>query len=236
MKDPRRLDDGGGATDLERRLLASARSERPSPELRRRMKQGLALGTGAFGASAAAAGGVTKLGVVAWVSVGVLAAGFGGGLLGARIFTRAGSAPAARAPAAAQAPAPATAPAAVTPAARPAVTSTAEAPARAQSPSRPLRHGRPAAPVAGAGLRAEIRLIDAAREALAAQAPRRALEILQRYEASHPNGTFAPEATALRIEALQQSGEADHARLLARQFVAAHPDSPLAVRVGRLTR
>ena len=41
--------------------------------------------------------------------------------------------------------------------------------------------------------------------------------------------------TALRIEALDHLGRAAQARTLAQQFIAAHPDSPLADRVARVT-
>ena len=51
---------------------------------------------------------------------------------------------------------------------------------------------------------------------------------------SYPAGTFRPEATVLRIEALAATGRRDEARALARDFVARHPASPLSERMARL--
>ena len=43
-----------------------------------------------------------------------------------------------------------------------------------------------------------------------------------------------PEALAMRIEAIDRSGDHERARALARSFVAEHPQSPLAPRLARL--
>src|SRR5580765_2471798 len=116
MKEPRRLDaTGGGATALERRLLRAGRSERMPPELKERMEAGLdarierALGIGVAAAAMSAMAGkaATKvatattasfggkaIGTVALASAGVLAIGFGGGIVGARLFPRRTAAPA----------------------------------------------------------------------------------------------------------------------------------------------
>jgi hypothetical protein len=83
-------------------------------------------------------------------------------------------------------------------------------------------------------LRVEIALIDAARDALAAAAPGQALEALRRYGARFPDGTFAPEAVALRVEALEKSGSHREAQAAARRFLAAHPESPLRDRIERI--
>ena len=84
-------------------------------------------------------------------------------------------------------------------------------------------------------LRAEIALVDAARSAVSAGADDRALALLHRYDTSYRAGTFRPEAAALRIEALDHLGRTAQARTLAQRFIAAHPDSPLADRVARVT-
>jgi hypothetical protein len=88
-----------------------------------------------------------------------------------------------------------------------------------------------AAPVTD--LRAEIALLDAARTAVAEGADARALALLRRYDTRYPTGTFRPESTALRIEALARLGQTQEARALGADFLAAHPDSPVAARVRR---
>ena len=95
-----------------------------------------------------------------------------------------------------------------------------------------VRHHAPAG-TAPSDLRGEIALIDAARNAVTHASCARALALLDRYEASYPTGTFRPEATVLRVEALSGLGRAAEARVLARRFMAVHPDSPLAARVSR---
>ncbi len=84
-------------------------------------------------------------------------------------------------------------------------------------------------------LRAEIALVDAARTAVATGGDDRALALLHRYDTSYRPGTFRPEAAALRIEALAHLGRTAQALPLAQRFIAAHPDSPLADRVARVT-
>ena len=51
----------------------------------------------------------------------------------------------------------------------------------------------------------QIAFIDAARAAVSADDDRRALEILRRYQDKYPSGSFRPEATALKIEALDEA-------------------------------
>lgn len=78
-------------------------------------------------------------------------------------------------------------------------------------------------------MRDEIALIDGARTALGAGAPTQALSLLDRYRARHPHGVLLPEALAMRIEAIDRTG--DHG--LARAFLANYPRSPLAQRIAR---
>ena len=85
---------------------------------------------------------------------------------------------------------------------------------------------------AGADLRGEIELVDGARSAMAERSPRRALEILRRYESRYPRGNFDPEATAVKVEALMQLGRADEARALAVRFLAHHAGTLLGDRVA----
>jgi outer membrane protein assembly factor BamD (BamD/ComL family) len=85
-----------------------------------------------------------------------------------------------------------------------------------------------------AELRDQIAFIDTARSDLAAGADRHALDTLRRYQERYPTGSFRPEATALRVEALVKLGRQEEARALAERFVAEHRGSLLAKRVSEL--
>jgi hypothetical protein len=85
-----------------------------------------------------------------------------------------------------------------------------------------------------AKLRDEIRLIDRARAALRMRTPQQALQELRHYFESHPRGMLEPEAAVLRIEALRENGDRVQAAAATREFLARHPDGPLADRVRRL--
>jgi hypothetical protein len=89
-------------------------------------------------------------------------------------------------------------------------------------------------PVA-ADIRAQIALIDAARDAVAAGAGNRALQLVRQYQRRYAAGSFGPEAAALGIEALVKLGREAEARAAAERFAAQHRGSPLAERVSRLT-
>ena len=86
-----------------------------------------------------------------------------------------------------------------------------------------------------AALRAEIALLDRARNALRDGASARALRLLDQHRARFAHAQLAPEAAALRIEALVQRGAYDQADSMSRQFMASHPTHPLAERVADLT-
>jgi hypothetical protein len=60
------------------------------------------------------------------------------------------------------------------------------------------------------------------------------LEVLRRYEAKYATGSFRPEATAIKIEALLKLGREGEARDLARRFVAEQRGTLLAKRVAEL--
>ncbi len=94
----------------------------------------------------------------------------------------------------------------------------------------------PAPPAAAASdeIGEEIRSLDTVRSALQARTPRLAIEQLDRYVRRFPRGTFSPEATVLRIEALVRDGQVQPAVALAARFRASHPDSPLVDRVDVL--
>src|SRR5262245_796113 len=92
----------------------------------------------------------------------------------------------------------------------------------------------PALAPSDAKLRDEIRLLDRARAALRMRAPQQALQELRHYFEGHPRGMLEPEAAVLRIEALRESGDRVQAAAASREFLARHPDGPLADRVRRL--
>jgi hypothetical protein len=92
----------------------------------------------------------------------------------------------------------------------------------------------PALAAGDAKLRDEIRLLDRARAALRMRAPQQALQELRQYFDGHPRGMLEPEAAVLRIEALRENGDRVQAAAASREFLARHPDGPLAERVRRL--
>jgi hypothetical protein len=222
-----------GTQDFERRLLDAAACEQPPPALSQRMAVGIgvsaavlgaahsttALATGAAAPKAAAG----SSGLLAWVSGAVVAVAVGGAIVATRPGTT--SAPQARRPSPALSAARPAAPAATAPASVVPV-SAAEASPRVTVPI-PAQVNR-------AGLRGQIALLDAARAAVSAGEGGRALEILGQYERKYPAGSFHPEATALRIEALTKVGRNAEARALAQRFVAAHGAGPLSDRVARV--
>ena len=217
----------GTASAFERRVLEQALARGPTPELTRRMAQALGVTTMVAPPSApavrapgtpAAAGSSAVSASLAWVGIPavMLALSAAGLMLG----TRGSGAPASvrvavPPPSAGPVPEP-VAVSAVTPSgAAPTARAPALAPARA-----------------AAELRGEIDLVDGARAAVAAKAPRRALEILDAYHVRFPRGSFGPEATAMKVEALMQLGRTDAARALARRFVAEHAGTLLGDRVA----
>jgi hypothetical protein len=99
------------------------------------------------------------------------------------------------------------------------------------SPALAQPRSRSAAPIRD--LRKQIALIDAARTAISASAGERALDLLRQYQEKYQGGTFAPEAAALKIEALAKLGRAAEARAGAERFRAQYGESPQTDRVLR---
>jgi hypothetical protein len=93
---------------------------------------------------------------------------------------------------------------------------------------------QPAPAPSDAKLRDEIRILDRARAALRMRSSQQALQELRHYFESHPHGMLEPEAAVLRIEALRENGDRVQAAAASREFLARHPDGPLADRVRRL--
>jgi hypothetical protein len=194
-----------------------------------------------------------KMGTLVAITVGVVALGLGGGVLGARWFRH--RPPQSPAPAVGGVMAPVTnapVPSESPPAsASPPVSAlpVSDLPSGASSAGAdgprdlrrslhhaPARHALAATPAGtSADLRRQIDLIDQARGALQSGAALRALRLLQHYDAAFPHGSLAPESVALRVQALVRSGRLAEARALARRFVAANPGSPLAPRIEMLS-
>jgi hypothetical protein len=80
-------------------------------------------------------------------------------------------------------------------------------------------------------LRAEMALIREARQALQADRPAGALEVLDAHARAFPEGQMREDRAVLRIEALCAAGKAPQARAEAQQFVRAFPRSAHAERV-----
>jgi len=67
-----------------------------------------------------------------------------------------------------------------------------------------------------------------------AKDPQGALAGADGYEHDYPHGTFVPEAEAMAIEALDESGRGDEAKARADRFLARYGTSPQAARVRAL--
>jgi hypothetical protein len=218
MSDPERLLDGAGS-ELERELLGALATERPTPALARRMRQGLvALGlltsakTGVAGIVALVS--VVSVGVTtAWVVQHERAESRSLSTVGvSRAVVRA-----------------------VSSASRLAIPVPTPPVSTAVPSAAPRSSGALAAPSSAPGdLREQIALLDRARAALRAGSGGAALAELDTYRKRFPRGEFAQEVTVLKIEALVQNGQMDSARALGKRFLAAHPESPHVERIERL--
>ena len=223
MSDPERLLDGAG-NELERELLGALASERPTPALSRRMRQGL-VALGLLTSAKTGIAGVVAL--VSVVSVGV---------------TTAWIAQSEHASVRSLSPAGATSAIVrvVTSSARSAPSALGSAPATSAAPSPPPlpvpRGSGPAvdAPSPAGDLREQIALLDRARAAVRAGNSAAALSELSGYAKRFPRGQFSQEVTVLKIEALAQNGQMAAARALGKKFLAAHPESPHVERIERL--
>jgi hypothetical protein len=132
--------------------------------------------------------------------------------------------------------------------AEPAIDRPGAAPAAAAAPAAPIKTPTPqgatrfdstaAAPQAvkpsatlNDELAQELASVDKARSALRSGNAAAALEQVSRYERAYKRPRFAPEASALRIEALIAQGRRAEAGQLARVFMANYPGHPLTVRL-----
>lgn len=248
-RDPPRLRDAGGAS---RKLLRAADMDRPSSAARRRALAvaGAVTTLGATSAVAAASSGAVAKGVLFWVCVGA-AGGSTMALAVSELVQPAASHSSSVAPAGA---APARAAAipnrqAVSALPQPYLPSSAAAPTAPAAPAfagpqaatavEPWLPGLPAPSAASFDddqrgkptLFEELRLIEAARASVGRGAPSPALSVLDAYDRAYPGGQFQPEALALRIQALSQSGDKVGARAQLAQFQRRYPRHPLLARV-----
>lgn len=110
------------------------------------------------------------------------------------------------------------------------VTRTTDTPsrARAEAPA-----ARPSTPSPSDQLAAEVRTLDIVRNALQRKDAGAAIRELDAYASTHPNGSLAPEAKALRVEALAMRGDRDGALGLAKELLAEHPSGPYRRRLEK---
>jgi hypothetical protein len=241
---PERLHVVGG-TELEQRLVQAAGREQPSPELSERMARAIGIAAPFAGGGPdvstnapqpvpAPAAGIVSRSLLPWISGGVVALVVAAGFVAMQPQTAPSEVPAeptgaAAVPVAPTVPEPQPAefpPARVAPTA-----DEAARPATATSASR----ARVAPSAATGDLSEQIALVDDARAALASGAADRALASARDYQARYPSGTFRPEVTAIKIEALAKSGRTSEARTQAERFVATYGPGPLADRVRRVS-
>jgi hypothetical protein len=178
MKEPKPL-LREGASDFERQLLSAVMRERPSPQLRSRMRSALGL-TGPIawvGSAKAMLSALAGKGVIAVAVVGCVAAG----VVGVRSIRSARDA-------------------AREAAATSATTATPPAPA-AERPAPSLPTSVPEQPAGNRELREEILLLDQVRAALRSGSERAAVEQLDAYRQRFPAGMLSREAAQLRQQA-----------------------------------
>jgi hypothetical protein len=224
----------GDLTDFERDLLEAAMRDRMPVEVKQRMAQALQASLSAGGAPTSVTAGASTGTAGTWLfskatTIGLASALAVGGVVGWQI-TRDAHRP--DVSEVAQQPRTSLQPTAaeLDPATRP---PNAPGPAT-RAPGAALGAELEAKATVDVQLREEIALLDATRQALKQATPRAALDLLARHESRFPHATLAPEADALRIEALEQTGDSAAARKLARRFLTLYPDSPLAARVERM--
>ena len=108
------------------------------------------------------------------------------------------------------------------------------APELAHDDKAPSKRGTKAAADSGADLNEQLRLIDAARSAVAAGNPSAASAALSSYRSRFPRGLFGQEAAVLQIQTLDLQGNHAQAAARARSFLARHPNSPHVSVVQRI--
>jgi outer membrane protein assembly factor BamD (BamD/ComL family) len=82
----------------------------------------------------------------------------------------------------------------------------------------------------------EMRLMNAAQDALRTGHSKRALSLLNEHSERFPNGKLSSARSVTRMMALCQAGSSEQARREAEQFLARHPSSPFVDRVKTICR
>jgi len=236
MSDPKRLLEENN-DEFENELLRSVRTDAMSDRNRQRVLAGIGLATAGLTASTAAAStgatsAVVKAGffkgvsaaTVKWIAICSVAALVPTGVWVARSQRTVSMA---------------SVPAATTPAIAP-VAKQSEPTIAPVDTALPVDEGseaktapapQVAQPAASTTLADEVAALQIARTALAGHDPSGAIVALDRYKSRFPSGKLGPEATVLRIDALNQRGDRAAASSLGDRFLAAHPHSPYAERV-----
>ena len=240
---------------LEQRLLEAARHDHIPDALGARMAQGLgvqaagaALESGAHASSHASVS-AGKLSAPLFAKPGLWGALALAGAIGVAGFQlsrpadgashgttapRASSAPTAAVQVAATATASAKAPEVVRADAEPRPEPVPAQPTAAEAVRPAPTAARPLARPDDSALHAEVTLLDRARNALRAGGSGLALRLLDQHRQRFAHPTLAPEAAALRIEALVQRGADQQADALSQRFAASYPTHPLRARVDAL--
>lgn len=251
MKEPPRLMSGSGPA----RELMRGSALRVPPGARQRALEFTSAAVGLTASATAAAAGSASLAKSLLLTVSLSALGGGvASLAVSETFSRLESAPGSstvaaprRAPAReGEKPAPVAPPPAAA-----LVLDVPEAPGAApptppaRAPTAPIK-GRtaadtamaPSSPLADLGdgqmrpsLLEQQSVIEAARAAVARGEAGRALETLDGYDRRYAHKQFAPEALALRVQALSARGQLTLARSLAKEFEQRYPHHPLLTRV-----
>jgi hypothetical protein len=232
-------------TPLERQLLNAAANEMPSAEQRMRVRQALGLPAVAVVPLAPASNTARRALLMKAVAGGVIVVSAAALLF----YAGFGRTPHPNVP---NAPAPIAAPS--TPVQVPAPVTAERAPEPVAVPLPPVEplpsnvpdvklapknaHATNAAASSNAtdagDLTEQLRLIDAARSAVAAGDAKSATTAISAYQTRYPRGAFGQEAAVLRIETVDLQGNHAQAASLAKSFLAKHPNSPHVSVVQRI--
>jgi len=210
-------------TEFEQRLLHAAANERPSAEQRMRVR--LALGLPAVAPAPVPLSGAGRRAGLLKAAGGLIVVSAALVALLSGVGQRSHSEPERVAPPLVTQQVPAAPP----PVSQPEVTppSAPEVPAEDHEQVKPSkRASKPAPAESGADLSEQLRLIDAARSAVAAGNASAASAALSSYRSRFPRGPFGQEAAVLQIQTLDLQGNHAQATAQARSFLARHPNSP----------
>jgi hypothetical protein len=243
MKDPRPLLIETDSDEVRALLRSAEVDEPPNGAMRRvltRAGVGMAIAAATTSTTVVSAAKLTPVIVGKWLAVvAVVGAGAVGAVHVARPWTSSIPASQPATTAAHVAPEPPTAPPietieAIEPASTVGDRPVAPIAAPMAAPVATSSRARKAPPSPSADITGEISAITLVRGALDQGDASGALRALDGYQQAYPHGTLAPEASVLRIEALQLAGERSRAKALGESFLKAHPKSPHAQRVRSL--